>query len=160
MTNVKWLSRITVLDEPFEGYQQARGYHLRQDPDEQGEPLTRMYPRALLEPPGIPDFMTRTRTASSPCTVRGRAWSGLAPVAAVEVSDDDGATWHEAQLEPDTLGRWAWRGWSFDWRPEPGAHVLCARARDEDGNEQPLESRWNVGGYANNAVQRVFVTVR
>ena len=31
MTNVKWLTRITVLDEPFTGYQQARGYRLRQD---------------------------------------------------------------------------------------------------------------------------------
>jgi hypothetical protein len=27
------------------------------------------------------------------------------------------------------------------------------------GNEQPLEMPWNVGGYANNAVQTVRVTV-
>ena len=27
------------------------------------------------------------------------------------------------------------------------------------GNRQPLEARWNVGGYANNAVHRVSVTV-
>jgi hypothetical protein len=31
----------------------------------------------------------------------------------------------------------------------------CANA----GNVQPLEPVWNVGGYANNAVQRVPVTV-
>jgi hypothetical protein len=37
--------------------------------------------------------------------------------------------------------------------------VLCCRARDEAGNEQPLEPPWNVGGYANNAVQRVDVEV-
>jgi hypothetical protein len=41
----------------------------------------------------------------------------------------------------------------------PGGHVLRCRARDEAGNEQPDEVAWNVGGYANNGVQRVPVTV-
>jgi DMSO/TMAO reductase YedYZ molybdopterin-dependent catalytic subunit len=160
MTNVKWLERITLLDEPFAGYQQARGYRLRQTDDEQGEPLSRIYPRALLVPPGIPDFMTRERTAQSgTVTIEGRAWSGLAPVSAVDVSTDDGATWQEAQLGPQELGRWAWRRWSYDWNAAPGRHVLACRARDEAGNEQPDEARWNVGGYANNAPQRVVVTI-
>ena len=29
MTNVKWLTRITVVDEPFTGYQQTHAYRLR-----------------------------------------------------------------------------------------------------------------------------------
>jgi Mo-co oxidoreductase dimerisation domain len=37
--------------------------------------------------------------------------------------------------------------------------VLSCRARDEAGNVQPLDAHWNVGGYANNSVQRVAVTV-
>jgi hypothetical protein len=37
--------------------------------------------------------------------------------------------------------------------------VLCSCARDEAGNEQPVEPPWNLGGYANNAVQTVRVTV-
>jgi sulfane dehydrogenase subunit SoxC len=161
MTNVKWLSRITVLDEPFTGYQQARGYRLRQDPDEPGVPLQRIYPRALMVPPGIPDFMSRERTVErGPCTIVGRAWSGLAPIESVEVSFDDGATWEPAVLERDDLGEWAWRGFSYEWQAEElGRRVLCCRASDADGNVQPLESPWNVGGYANNAVQRVVVTV-
>jgi Mo-co oxidoreductase dimerisation domain len=57
------------------------------------------------------------------------------------------------------LGRWAWRAWRFVWNAEPGEYELCCRARDADGNEQPLEPVWNVGGYANNAVQRVPVAV-
>ena len=80
MTNVKWLSRITLLEEPFTGYQQAQGYRLRQDPDEAGSPVSRILPRALLEPPGIPDFMTRERTVplgpcslAGPCLVRPRS---------------------------------------------------------------------------------------
>jgi len=159
MTNVKWLTRITLIEEPFSGYQQARGYRLRQTDEEQGEPLSRIYPRALMVPPGIPDFMTRERTArAGTVTIEGRAWSGLAPVAAVEVSTDDGATWEAAQLDPPELGRWAWRRWSYTWNGAgPGRHVLACRARDEAGNAQATEPRWNVGGYANNEVQRVVV---
>jgi DMSO/TMAO reductase YedYZ molybdopterin-dependent catalytic subunit len=161
MTNVKWLTRITLLDEPFAGYQQARGYRLRQTDDDPGEPLSRIYPRALMVPPGIPDFMSRERTVQAgEVTIEGRAWSGLAPVTAVEVSTDDGATWEEARLDPPELGRWAWRRWSFEWNAaEPGRHVLACRARDEAGNAQAAEPRWNVGGYANNDAQRVIVTV-
>jgi DMSO/TMAO reductase YedYZ molybdopterin-dependent catalytic subunit len=160
MTNVKWLARITLLDEPFTGYQQARGYRLREHEDDEGEPLSRIHPRALMAPPGIPDFMSRERTAKAgTVTIEGRAWSGLAPVTAVEVSTDDGATWQEARLDPPELGPWAWRHWSYDWNAEPGRHVLACRARDEAGNEQSTEQRWNVGGYANTDVQRVVVTV-
>jgi DMSO/TMAO reductase YedYZ molybdopterin-dependent catalytic subunit len=159
MTNVKWLDRIEILERPFDGYQQAQGYRLRQNEDEAGEPLQRMLPRSLLVPPGIPEFLTRERTVpAGECQLQGRAWSGLAPVERVEVSDDAGVTWAEAELDPPE-GRWAWRGWRFRWNAEPGEHVLCSRARDEAANEQPLEPAWNLGGYANNAVQRVRVTV-
>jgi DMSO/TMAO reductase YedYZ molybdopterin-dependent catalytic subunit len=160
MTNVKWLTRITLLNEPFTGYQQARGYRLRQTDDDDGEPLSRIQPRALMVPPGIPDFMTRERTVQAGrVTIEGRAWSGLAPVASVEVSTDDGATWQDARVDPPELGRWAWRRWSYEWNDaEPGRHVLACRVRDEAGNAQPAEPQWNVGGYANNEVQRVVVT--
>jgi hypothetical protein len=160
MTNVKWLSCITVATEQFAGYQQARGYRLRTSEDDPGAPVDRMLPRALMVPPGIPDFMTRDRVvAPGQVTLEGRAWSGRAEIESVEVSDDDGATWSPARLEPSELGRWAWHGWTFAWRAEPGEHVLACRARDAAGNEQPLEPAWNVGGYANNAVQRVRVSV-
>jgi sulfane dehydrogenase subunit SoxC len=160
MTNVKWLERITVLDEPFQGYQQARGYRFRQQDDEEGEPVSRMVPRSLMVPPGIPDFMTRERTVEpGRCTVRGRAWSGLGSIERVEVSDDGGGSWSEARLGP-LPSRWAWRSWEWNWDPsEPGAYELCCRATDVSGNTQPLVAPWNLGGYANNEVQRVPVLV-
>jgi len=159
MTNVKWLSRIEFLAEPFSGYQQSWSYRVRQSEDEVGEPLQRMQPRSLLVPPGIPEFMTRDRTvAAGEVLLEGRAWSGLAPVASVEISDDGASTWSAATLEP--AGEpWAWRGFAYRWEAKPGEHVLCSRARDEAGNEQPVEPPWNLGGYANNAVQTVRVTV-
>ncbi|MGN6799359.1 MAG: sulfite oxidase, partial [Gaiellaceae bacterium] len=161
MTNVKWLTRITLVDEPFRGYQQARGYHFRADDEDPGIPLQRIRPRALMVPPGIPEFMTRGRTVDAGrVTIEGRAWSGHAPIEAVDFSVDDGRSWLPADVEADELGRWAWRGWSYGWDATPGEHVLACRARDAAGNEQPLEPTWNVGGYVNNAVQRVPVTVR
>jgi sulfane dehydrogenase subunit SoxC len=159
MTSVKWLERITVVDEPFTGYQQATAYRFRQDPDEVGTPVTRMAPRALMVPPGIPDFMTRRRFLP-PGRVRleGRAWSGWAPVERVDVSVDGGASWAPAELgEPP--GPAAWTPWSFEWDAPAGEHELRVRARDGSGREQPDEPAWNVGGYANNAVQRIAVTV-
>src|SRR5206468_2124261 len=56
MTNVKWLGRITVTNEPFAGYQQTRAYRLRGREDEEGVPLDRMLPRALMLPPGRSEF--------------------------------------------------------------------------------------------------------
>jgi len=159
MTHVKWLTRVTVADEPFAGYQQTHAYRIRRDEDDPGAPLTRIHPRALMIPPGLPDFPTRERTlAAGSHTIEGRAWSGWAPIAAVEVSTDGGASWSSAELDAQP-SPWAWRGWRFEWEATPGRHVLCCRAGDAAGNAQPDEAEWNVGGYANNAIQRVPVNV-
>jgi DMSO/TMAO reductase YedYZ molybdopterin-dependent catalytic subunit len=160
MTSVKWLERITVLDRPFDGYQQTHAYRFRRAEDDEGELLTRMRPRALMVPPGIPDFRTRRRfLAPGRHGLEGRAWSGLAAVTAVDVSVDGGATWAEAELSPPP-GRWAWSRWTSTWDAAPGEYELACRAHDEAGNVQPLDPEWNIGGYANNAVQRVLVSVR
>lgn len=159
MTNVKWLARITALTEPFTGYQQVRGYRMRSDPDEVGVEVTRMAPRSLMVPPGIPDFMTRRRLLRpGPCLLEGRAWSGRGEIVRVEVSADGGSSWGDAGLA-EPAGRHAWRGWSLVWEALPGELELCCRATDSSGETQPLVGPWNVGGYANNAVQRVPVTV-
>ncbi len=161
MTNVKWLRSITCLNEPFRGYQQENAYRLLEREDEKGVPLTRMMPRSLMVPPGIPDFMSRERfVGTQPCTIGGRAWSGFGQISSVEVSTDGGRHWEDAELGARS-SRWAWRSWRYEWRtPEPGSHLLCSRAMDEEGNRQPSDVRWNLKGYANNAVQRVPVTVR
>jgi sulfane dehydrogenase subunit SoxC len=160
MTSVKWLSRMDAIAEPFAGYQQATGYRIRAHEDDEGTPVTRIMPRALMAPPGIPDFMSRARFVErGPCEVTGRAWSGWGAIEAVEVSTDGGTTWAEASLGPEPSPG-AWRAWAFAWDAAPGEHELCCRARDAAGNAQPVDADWNVGGYANTSVQRVPVTVR
>ncbi|MFN2471284.1 MAG: sulfite oxidase [Gaiellaceae bacterium] len=161
MASVKWLAAIEVVAEPFRGYQMTTSYRVRQTEEDDGEPVARMQPRALMAPPGIPDFFTRERTVRpGPVELTGRAWSGLAPVSAVDVSADGGAAWDAAELVRDLDSPHAWIGWRFEWRPKgPGEYVLMCRARDEAGNEQPAKAPWNLGGYANNAAQQVRVTV-
>src|SRR5205085_9842412 len=36
MTNVKWLTRVTAVGEPFAGYQQSHGYRLQLEEGEEG----------------------------------------------------------------------------------------------------------------------------
>ncbi|MBI4261267.1 MAG: sulfite oxidase [Actinobacteria bacterium] len=160
MASVKWLRRIEAVGEPFQGYQQVRSYRLRRDADDPGRPLDRILPRALMVPPGIPDFATRERIVPPGTTrLEGRAWSGHGPIVRVEVSADGGVTWSDAQLgEP--ASPWAWTPWWLDWEPAgPGRHELRCRATDRAGNVQPEEAPWNWGGYANNGHQRVPVVV-
>lgn len=159
MAHVKWLQSIEVVDTPFDGYQQ-RGYSLRQETGETGIALTRIDPRALMAPPGFPDFMSRTRfLPAGEHVLHGRAWSGWGEVDRVEVSTDDGATWATAELEP-AVDAWAWRRWTFPWRADkPGRYVVSARASDTTGRSQPAEPPWNRGGFSNTSPQRVDVVV-
>jgi len=160
MASVKWLRSIEVVAQPFAGYQNARAYRLRQVEEEDGVPVSRIAPRALMEPPGVPEFLTRERfVGPGTVVVRGRAWSGWGRIERVEFSADGGTTWTDAELGPEA-GPYAWRPWSYAWVAPEGSFELCCRATDSAGNVQPESAPWNLGGYMNNSVQRVPVTVR
>jgi DMSO/TMAO reductase YedYZ molybdopterin-dependent catalytic subunit len=158
MTQVKWLSRIDAVIAPFDGYQQRVAYWYKQDADDPGEPVTRMRPRALLAPPGFPDFLTRRRILDAGrITIHGRAWSGYGSVSRVEFAVD--GRWTDAALAK-SAGPFAWHAWTADWNATPGDHVLSCRATDSTGNVQPTEQPWNLQGMGNNLTQEVPVTVR
>ena len=160
MCSVKWLTRITAVDEPFDGFQLS-SYQLRQDPEGPGTRITKKSVRALLVPPGFSDFPARNRFADAGRhELIGRAWSGYGHVTRVEVSSDGGETWSDAQLGQEPASPSSWRAWSFEWEATPGEHELRVRATDAAGNVQPLEARWNYGGFMNNMAQRVRVLVR
>lgn len=159
MASVKWLTHITATTTAFEGYQQSRAYRVRTG-EEAGEPVTRILPRSLMVPPGIPDFLTRARIVDAgQVALSGRAWSGHGEVVTVEVSIDGGASWGPALLS-DSGAEHGWRSWSFIWEASPGRAVLCSRATDAAGNTQPDQPTWNARGYQVNAIQRVPVEVR
>ncbi len=160
MAHVKWLRSIEVLAEPYTGYQNARAYRYSQTREEAGEPVSLMRVRSLMIPPGIPDFLSRTRLVRrGPVELRGRAWSGRSAIVRVEVSTNGGAAWHAAELEPPSSMH-AWQSWSFEWHAtQPGMHELCCRATDAAGECQPTEAYWTARGMGNNEVHRVQVIV-
>ncbi len=160
MAHVKWLHRITVQTAPFDGYQNAVAYRLKESSDDTGEPVTRIKPRALMIPPGHPDFMSRNRFVS-PGTheLTGRAWSGQGRVTRVEVSVDSGQSWFDADVDPP-MGPWAWSRWRAQWTvATAGQYELLVRATDATGAVQPVDQPWNTQGMANNMTQRVTVFV-
>ena len=59
MASVKWLRSITAIAEPFEGVQQTLLYNYRRSDEDPGTPVTRKRPRALMAPPGMPEFLSR-----------------------------------------------------------------------------------------------------
>jgi DMSO/TMAO reductase YedYZ molybdopterin-dependent catalytic subunit len=159
MAHVKWLRDIEVIDRGFEGFQNVVAYNLRNDPEEPGTPVTRIEPRALLAPPGFPDFMSRVRVARpGVLAIEGRAWSGWGDITRVEVSADDGITWWDAELEP-AADTHAWQRFTTRWDATPGEHLLRSRAHDSSGRVQPADPSWSVGGFANNAVEAIRVVV-
>lgn len=160
MTNVKWLESITAITEPFQGHQQTEAYRVKTDDGDEGRPVTKILPRSLMRPPGIPDFMSRHRVLAPGTTeLRGRAWSGNGPIVRIEVSTDDGLAWYEADVDP-APDPFAWHSWRCTWMAEHGEHVLVSRATDSTGSIQPLAAVWNTGGYEVNEVHRGPVTVR
>jgi DMSO/TMAO reductase YedYZ molybdopterin-dependent catalytic subunit len=157
MASVKWLRAIEAVDRPFDGLQQARSYHFRRVAGEQGEPCTLMRVNSLMAPPGIPDFYTRRRIVNAgEIAIVGRAWSGVAPIARVELGVD--GAWQDAALDAARVH--SWTGWHARWRATAGEHELACRATDSAGNIQPLEPPWDLSGFGNNGVQRIRVTVR
>jgi sulfane dehydrogenase subunit SoxC len=159
MTSVKWLTRIEAVPDRFEGFQML-AYRKRDQADDEGIDVTRIFPRSLMIPPGFPEFFTRTRIVDAGrIELAGRAWSGWGRIVRVEVSTDGGADWQDATLgeQPTPI---EWVPWGVALEAAPGAYELVVRATDDAGNVQPLEQSWNHHGFENNAVQRVPVTVR
>ena len=159
MTSVKWLGSIEAVGEPFNGFQMHASYRYAQTADDPGDPVDIIRVRALMVPPGIPDFLTRTRLLSAgPVTLTGRAWVGRAGISRVEISTDGGSSWFNAQLGSQP-SQFAWHGWTADWDATTGRHTLMVRATDTNGNRQPVGPEWNIQGMGNNMAQTVDVIV-
>jgi DMSO/TMAO reductase YedYZ molybdopterin-dependent catalytic subunit len=153
MASVKWLKRIDVSTEAFEGEFQT-GHYMYEWGDQQREPVTLMRVRARITDPA-----PRSHIPAGTHTIRGKAWTGTGPVTRVEVSLTGEGEWQSANLEPPA-GPYQWQDWSYDWHAtEIGRHTLRARAIDAAGNTQPDIPPWNRLGYGNNAIEVIYVDV-
>ncbi len=153
---VKWLSRITLLDRPFEGFFMDNVYRVfqkGQDP-KSGEKVGGLKLKSIITQPLTGETLPVGRVV-----ILGAAYAGETDVEQVEVSTDGGSTWRAAAFigpfEP-----YAWRQWQFLWEAgQPGAFTLMARATDAQGRKQPMSADWNVLGYGNNGVREHAVKV-
>jgi len=158
---MKWLERLTVAPEPQKGFYMETAYKYPKEPGAPGV----MVPAADMR--SVTELFVKSCITETPAAARaggavkiaGFAFSGAPDVAKVEVTDDGGATWRTADLDPQHEP-WAWRLWSFRWTPSvPGRQTIWVRATDSRGSVQPKEAVWNPSGYLHNGWHSASVEV-
>lgn len=134
VANVKWLTRIEVLDRRYQGHFMARDYVTIREEEQEGETVWTF------------TSVSRDRLKSAPAkvtklddqyTIMGAAWGG--PITGVEVRVDDDP-WQPATLATGegAGSEFAWTFWIVDWgTPTAGEHSITSRAIDEAGEVQP-----------------------
>jgi DMSO/TMAO reductase YedYZ molybdopterin-dependent catalytic subunit len=130
MKQPKWLTEIVLSASDEPGYWEERGW------DQTA--AVRTYSRIDLPLEG--DQVAADR----PFGVYGIASSGDRGIARVEVSADEGATWRDAELEPEggPITDLSWVRWRTEVQPSgPGRITLLARATDDRGNVQDATPR-------------------
>lgn len=159
---MKWLGRLSAQAEAQKGFYMDTAYRYPVTPAEPGvafkpdemKPVTELFVKS-----NFTDVPAAAK-AGAPVTLRGFAFSGAADIAKVEVSDDDGATWKDAALDP-RHDPYAWRLWSLSWLPKsPGTATLLVRATDSRGSVQPKDAVWNQSGYLYNAWHAASIEVK
>ena len=158
---MKWIVRLSPQAEAQKGFYMETAYRYPLTPGAPGvafkpeemKPVTELFVKSNIT---TAPAKVRAKHASE---IRGFAFSGAPDIAKVEISDDDGATWQEASLDP-RHDPYAWRLWSHRWTPlRAGTVRLCARATDSRGSVQPREATWNQSGYLQNSWHFIDVEV-
>jgi DMSO/TMAO reductase YedYZ molybdopterin-dependent catalytic subunit len=150
---MKWLVRLSAQSEAQNGFYVDTAYRYPLAP---GAPGVAFKPEEMAP---VTELFVKSNITTAPkrarighaYELRGFAFSGVPDISRVEISDDDGATWQEASLDPHH-DPYAWRLWSHRWTPSrAGAARVYARATDIRGNVQPRAATWNQSGYLHNA---------
>ncbi|MDF1590150.1 MAG: molybdopterin-dependent oxidoreductase [Desulfobacterales bacterium] len=153
---VKWLHKIMVMAQPYKGFFMDNVYRVFQKDEDPktGQVVTGIKIKSIITQPGKDETLS-----PGPVVVLGAAFAGEIDIERVDISTDNGQTWAPAAFigphEP-----FAWRQWQYVWDvKERGDYTLMARAMDVNGNQQPMNSSWNVLGYGTNGVEEHAVAV-
>ena len=158
---MKWVVRLSASAEPQKGFYMETAYRYPITPGAPGVAFKPEEMKPLTEMAVKSNITTAPKRARRNVAydVRGFAFSGAPDIAKVELSDDDGSTWHRAVLDP-RHEPYAWRLWQYSWTPRRnGTNRILARATDSRGAVQPRETVWNQSGYLFNAWHAVDVEV-
>ena len=135
-TNIKWLRRLKLGDQPFMTRYETAQYTFS-EPDGKSAQFAFVLEAksAIIRPSG-------GMTIPEPgfWEVTGLAWSGRGRITRVEVSADGGQTWGEAELQEPVLPICHTR-FRFPWVWDGSEAVLQSRATDETGYVQPARSQ-------------------
>jgi DMSO/TMAO reductase YedYZ molybdopterin-dependent catalytic subunit len=137
MSQIKWLTRIEVIDRPYEGRHMARNYQsLRAVASPEGT----VWLDSSISRNNLKSVIARvTRRAAGEqfeYEIAGAAWGGPARIEKIEVQID-GGPWTLARVD-QRAGDAAWVLWSIAWKdPSAGEHVLVSRAVNARGEIQP-----------------------
>jgi DMSO/TMAO reductase YedYZ molybdopterin-dependent catalytic subunit len=130
VANVKWLTRIEVLDKRYLGRFMGRDYvTIREEHRGAQTIITETTVGRML----LKSAPARIVQRGGHYQIDGMAW-GTA-VAAVEVKID-GGPWTKAALEVGK-SEYAWRFWHLGTPLTPGVHTVTSRAIDSAGRVQP-----------------------
>jgi sulfite dehydrogenase len=159
---VKMLSAITVLDKADDNFWMKTAYRIPDAPDNSVAPGSTGFPTIPINRMRVRSFVTSladgAKVGAGPVELRGIAFDGGRGITRVEISSDNGATWHDATLEKD-YGKYSFRRWrgSFD-AARGSAYTLAVRATAGDGATQKAAAGWNPSGYLRNAIETYKVT--
>jgi sulfane dehydrogenase subunit SoxC len=131
-TNVKWLRRVHVVDQPYMTAYET-GHYTDLMPDGTARQFT-----FVMEAKSVITRPAGGQQLSGPgfYEITGLAWSGRGRIAKTEVSTDGGRTWHEAQLNEPVLSK-ALTRFRFPWWWDGTETPLQSRCTDETGYVQP-----------------------
>ncbi|HEX3446148.1 MAG TPA: molybdopterin-dependent oxidoreductase [Chthoniobacterales bacterium] len=139
--NPKWLTRIELLDEA-DGRLHRRhgcGFYKEQGWGREGDVIPT---HSRIDAPQVRgDHFESPLQVGKTVELRGMAFGGDRGISKVEISDDDGETWDDAEItKPGT--KLSWSLWGYQWTPEDeGETKLVVRATDGNGNLQISEYR-------------------
>jgi sulfite oxidase len=158
--SVKWLAHITAQAEPSDNYYQAHAYklfppHVRASSVDwsQGIMLGESTLGAVITKP------ENGATVAGDAEVEGWAIAGGDHrLDRVELTTDDGESWHTATLL-DPERPWVWSRWRARLTLPAKSATIAVRAWDDAGHTQPPDATgtWNFKGYMNNCWHRVTV---
>ena len=158
MASIKWLQRIVLTAQAFNGYYQTLDYAFwkRRGNNAELVPLSKMEIKAEIARPREGE----TVPANSSACVHGAAWTGDGEITKVELSVDGGKNWSPAKLLGESRPN-AWRLWEFSWKTpdRSGSATLIARATDSIGGRQPSKRDWDRGTYMINHLLPITVDV-
>jgi len=159
VSSIKWLTRIVVTEQPFDGHFQTvdYAYYTRRNGLPSRIPLAEMQVKSQIARPSVGQEVPM----GAPTQIFGAAWtSDDADIDRVQFSSDGGRTWTDTRLLGKPV-RGAWRLWETTWRaPSAGSYTLMSRATDSRSRSQPLERDPDRDNYMISHVQPVPVMVR